>query len=257
MPYSYSLFLPHQLQRSLVYPLCSKTPVLVKDGAFAVPELENWPAYYFLCSEPRGREGVDCLLPCLFSQLPVVSSHMPEDKGGGEQPREARAVWVSQRAFNWWALTTEGPHHPAAETTGSCQVDAFRGVDNSSWTDESWHLIEGSGKGTLLGAALYFHSVFSKLTNWLWSKWESHWEPSYMVVTHASKSAGSYLQWCWMLWLVGVLLVASKWVAVEVLPWCCHYLCWGRWLWFYAAQHLGQFQIQCKFTRTGDHLSFL
>lgn len=75
---------------------------------------------------------MDCLLPFLFSQPPVVSSHVAEDEGGGDQPREAGAVGVSQKAFDRWAVATGGPHHPAAETTGSCQVDAFRGVDNSS-----------------------------------------------------------------------------------------------------------------------------
>lgn len=85
-----------------------------------------------LNSEPGGQESVDCLLPCLFYQSPVVSSHVPEDEGGGEQPREAGAVWVSQKAFDRWAVATGGPHHSAAETTGSCQVDVFRGVDYSS-----------------------------------------------------------------------------------------------------------------------------
>ncbi|KAF2977200.1 hypothetical protein EK904_007986, partial [Melospiza melodia maxima] len=81
--------------------------------------------------EPGGQESVDCLLPCLFSQPPVVSSHVAEDEGG-DQPREAGALGVSQRAFGWWAVATGGPHHPAAETTASCHIDAFRGVDNSS-----------------------------------------------------------------------------------------------------------------------------
>lgn len=85
-----------------------------------------------LNSEPKGRESVDCLLHCLFSQAPAVSSHVPEDEGGGEQPRKAGAVWVSQRAFDWCAVAAGCPQHPAAETTGSCWVDAFRGVDNSS-----------------------------------------------------------------------------------------------------------------------------